>query len=611
MNKNDYAPIQDYGIIGNCKTTALIHKEGSIDFFCYPRFDSPSIFAKLLDNEKGGSFAIRPKIATTKVDQSYLLDTNVLLTRFFSEDQTIDIIDFMPFSGDSENPNQLIRIVKPIRGNATFTFELDLRPDYAKSKVNYKKESEHSFHCDIGAANAEHISFTSNQKLFEADELIKIFSLDEGQVALFVFGETSNVKENLSEYVSERLESTVCFWRDWIANCKYEGAFAAHVRRSALTLKLLTSSEFGSTVAAATFSLPEKIGGPRNYDYRFTWIRDAAFTMYAFMRMGFFSEAESFMRWIHRCIEDNLNGGIDLQIMYRIDVTTNLEEKEIDLEGYKNSKPVRIGNKATEQLQLDIFGELLDTVYLFDKYGEPITFSFWQHIEQLLEFVCKNWNSADHGIWEVRKEKRHYLYTRVMCWVALDRAIRIVRKRSFPTDLERWIKNKNLIHKDIYENFWNEELNSFVHFKGATTVDSALLIMPLVHFISPYDEKWLKTLKVIEEQLVSDVLVYRNMDDKVPLNNKEVEGTFLVGAFWYVECLARGGQLEKATHYFQKLLGYRNHLGLFAEEIDLSGRHLGNFPQAFTHLGLISAAFNLHRQKHRANYTIDSSYNLF
>jgi len=611
MSKENYPPIQDYGIIGNCKTTALVHKEGAIDFYCYPRFDSPSIFARLLDSKNGGHFHTRPQMEAIKIDQSYLLDTNILLTRYFSEAHTVDIIDFMPIVEEDSHQNQLIRIVKPIRGNAEFDFQLDFRPDYGRSECKLKQTSESLFNCEINTNSTNRIGFGSNLPLFANDGLMNSFKLKEGEVALFVLGESENPTNDLKTYVSEILEDTVKFWREWISECKYFGAFTENVRRSALTLKLLTSSEFGSTVAAATFSLPEKIGGNRNYDYRFTWIRDSAFTMYAFMRMGFFQEAKNFMLWIHNCIEDNLNGEVDLQIMYRIDGTRDLEECEIDLEGYEKSKPVRIGNKATEQLQLDIFGELMDTIYLFDKHGEPITYSFWQHIEQLLEFVCKNWNSADHGIWEVREVKRHYLYARVMCWVALDRAIKLVRKRSFPTDLERWIKNKNLIHKDIYDNFWNKDLESFVHFKGASTVDSALLIMPLVHFISPYDAKWLKTLKVIETQLVSDVLVYRNMDDEIPLKNKEIEGTFLVGAFWYVECLARGGQLEKATHYFQKLLGYGNHLGLFAEEMSLSGMQLGNFPQAFTHLGLISAAFNLHRQKHKANYTIDESYDLF
>ncbi|QLG46559.1 glycoside hydrolase family 15 protein [Costertonia aggregata] len=540
-----------------------------------------------------------------------MLDTNVLLTRFFSKDHTIDIIDFMPISNDGERQNQIIRIVKPIRGDATFSFDLDIRPEYGQAQCKPININGKFFYCKIDETNNE-FGFSSNLKLFKkSDEFIASFSLEESQVAIFILGNTKNLQDNLNDYASSQLEATVKYWRNWIKACQYEGAFADSVRRSALTLKLLTSSEYGATVAAATFSLPEKIGGTRNYDYRFTWIRDAAFSMYAFMRMGFFDEAKDFMRWIHNCIEDNLNGDIDLQIMYRVDGTRDLTEKEVNLEGYANSKPVRIGNKATEQLQLDIFGELMDTIYLFDKYGEPITFSFWEHIEQLLEFVCKNWNSADHGIWEVRETKRHYLYTRVMCWVALDRAIKLVRKRSFPTDLERWIKNRNLIHKDIYDNFWNEELDSSVHFKDAQTVDSSLLIMPLVQFISPYDSKWLKTLKVIEDQLKTDVLMYRNMDDEILVKSRETEGTFLVGAFWYVECLARGGQLEKATHYFQKLLGYGNHLGLFAEEMDESGRHLGNFPQAFTHLGLISAAFNLHRQKHKANYTIEDSYDLF
>jgi len=609
-----YYPIQDYGIIGNCKTTALIHKEGSIDFFCYPRFDSPSIFAKILDYEKGGFFNTSPLFPWSKTTQKYLLDTNVLLTRFYSTKQTVDIIDFMPFLQDAEFPNQLVRVVKCVRGDTEFSFDLNVSPQYGNSDIECTKKSRNEANYCLKIEGGQLFEVKSNIELFEnGNTFIDTFDLKEGEAGIFVLGDSGKASQeensDVSMTVRSQLENTVKSWRSWMENCKYEGSFQNEVRRSALLLKLLTSSEFGSTVAAATFSLPESIGGSRNYDYRYTWIRDAAFTMYAFMRLGFFEESQNFMNWIQDRIEQDLSDGVDLQIMYKIDGSKDLEEKKIGLRGYKNSRPVRIGNAATEQIQLDIFGELMDTIYLFDKYGEPITYTFWKKLEKLLNFVCKNWNSADHGIWEVRETKRHYLYTRVMCWVALDRAVRLVRKRSFPTDLEKWITNKNNIFDDIQKNFWDESLQSFVHFKGAKTVDCSMLIMPLVRIISPFDKRWVKTMDLIENQLVSDILIYRNMNDEIP--NGQEEGTFLIGAFWYIECLSRGGQIEKASHYFEKLLSYGNHLNLFAEEMSLSGMHLGNFPLAFTHLGLISAAYHLNHQKMVAKYTVNTAYDLF
>ena len=476
------------------------------------------------------------------------------------------------------------------------------------------KEHSQCISIDSQSLKDDKFEIESNIELFtQGSKLVDGFSLGEKDIAIFVIGEKrrrSRNEDELHTYALAAMETTIEFWRDWISNCTYNGAFASQVRRSALTLKLLTSSQYGSTVAAATFSLPEAVGGSRNYDYRYTWVRDAAFTMYAFMRLGFFKESQNFMDWIQERIENDLSEDVELQIMYTIDGSKELEEREIDLSGYKNSSPVRVGNAATSQIQLDIFGELMDTIYLFDKFGEPISYSFWQKLEKLLDFVCKNWDKPDHGIWEVRETKRHYLYTRVMCWVALDRAESLVRKRSFPTDLEKWIKNKNLIYEDIHENFWNEELQSFVHFKGATTVDCSMLIMPLTHAISPFDKRWISTMKLIEEQLVDDVLVYRNMDDTIPKIKSE-ESTFLIGSFWYVEALSRGGELKKASHYLEKLLAYGNHVDLFAEEMTLSGSHLGNFPQAFTHLGLISAVLNLDKNENADNKTRRLTYDLF
>jgi GH15 family glucan-1,4-alpha-glucosidase len=367
------------------------------------------------------------------------------------------------------------------------------------------------------------------------------------------------------------------------------------VNRSALVLKLMTSHKYGSIIAAPTFGLPEAIGGVRNWDYRYTWIRDASFTIYALIRLGYTKEAREFMCWVEKQCRDIGNAG-NLRLMYTIDGKKDLHETELNhLEGYKHSRPVRIGNGAHTQVQLDIYGELLDSVYLYDKYGEPISYDFWQNLTHQVNWVCSNWHLEDEGIWEVRGGKKEFLYSRLLCWVAIDRAMKIAANHSYPLP-DRWIAERDKIFNSIHTDFWNEELKAFVQYKGATTVDAATLLMPLIRFISPKDPRWLSTLQQIEEKLVSDSLVYRYRTEEYHDGLTGGEGTFSMCTFWYVECLSRSGQLNRARLYFEKMLGYANHLGLYAEQLGFQGEHLGNFPQAFTHLGLISAALNLNDQ---------------
>ncbi|WP_460880202.1 glycoside hydrolase family 15 protein [Pontibacter rugosus] len=364
------------------------------------------------------------------------------------------------------------------------------------------------------------------------------------------------------------------------------------MNRSALVLKLMTSHKYGSIVAAPTFGLPEQIGGGRNWDYRYTWIRDASFTVYALLRLGHRKEAKLFIDWVDKQCDDIGDAG-HLSLMYAIDGRKDLKETELDhLEGYMGSKPVRIGNDAHNQIQLDIYGELLDSVYLYDKYGEPISFEFWNDLRRQVEWVCDNWQREDEGIWEVRGGKKQFLYSRMMCWVAIDRAMKIAEKHSYPLP-ERWRQERDKIFFSIHNDFWNEELQSFVQYKGADTVDAATLLMPMIRFIGPKDPRWLSTLKRIEEKLVSDALVFRYRVNEELDGLEGGEGTFSMCTFWYVECLARAGQVDKARLYFEKMLGYANHVGLYAEMLGLKGEHLGNFPQAFTHLGLISAALSI------------------
>jgi GH15 family glucan-1,4-alpha-glucosidase len=370
----------------------------------------------------------------------------------------------------------------------------------------------------------------------------------------------------------------------------------SEMNRSALILKLLTSQKYGSMVASPTFSLPEVIGGERNWDYRYNWIRDSAFMVYALIRLGFTSEANDYLDWVCRYVEE-LNPDGSMQIMYKLDGGMVMEERVLDhLEGYRGSSPVRVGNQAFQQLQLDIYGELLDAVYLVNKYGNPISQGLWDRVKKMVSFVIDHWDLPDEGIWETRGGKRHFLFSRLMCWVAVDRALRLAEKRSFPAPDQKWRNVRDQIYQDIYENFWDEERGAFLQSKEGSALDASSLLMPLVRFISPTDPQWLSHLEAIEEELVYDSLVYRYSSEVSPDGLEGKEGTFSICTFWYVECLSRAGQLQKARFYFEKMLGYANHLGLYAEELSPQAQNLGNFPQAFTHLALISAAYDLNRR---------------
>ena len=395
------------------------------------------------------------------------------------------------------------------------------------------------------------------------------------------------------------------YWRNWLAKSAYRGRWREIVERSALALKLLTYEPTGAIVAAPTCSLPEELGGVRNWDYRYTWIRDAAFTLYALLRIGFTEEAGRFMRWIEERTNE-LNSDGSMHIMYRIDGRRELTEEVLDhLEGYKGSRPVRIGNGAYGQLQLDIYGELIDAVYLYDKYGTPISHDFWIQVRGLVNWVCDNWRRTDEGIWEVRGGQQHFVYSKVMCWVAVDRGLRIADKRSFPADRDKWHQTRDQIYEEIMERGWNSEKQTFVQAYGTDTLDASSLMMPLVFFVSPTDPRMIKTLDAINRSpesggLVSDSLVHRYDVAKTVDGLSGKEGTFNICTFWLVECLTRAGRddpsrLDAARLIFENMLSYANHLGLYSEEIGPNGEALGNFPQAFPHLALISAAINLDR----------------
>jgi GH15 family glucan-1,4-alpha-glucosidase len=594
-----YQPIENYGVIGDLNTVALVGLNGSIDFMCFPDFDSPSIFAALLDHEKGGRFHIQPSLPEMKCKQLYLPDTNVLLTRFLSAEGVGEITDFMPVE-ELYSGKELIRRVTTVRGNVSYQLLCQPRFNYARSSHRVEQRSDREVLFTGGDDDATALRLISSVPLMISGvDVTAIFELGAGETADFLLEHVSidhSDKPDFKSFITESLFRTVNYWKDWVAQCGYQGRWMEVVNRSALVLKLLTSYRYGSIVAAPTFGLPESIGFKRNWDYRYTWIRDASFTVYALLRLGYSREAGSFMEWVEKRCSD-IREHSQIGIMYSIDGDRQLEEKELDhLEGYRQSKPVRIGNNAYGQLQLDIYGELMDSVYLYNKHAEPISYDFWKDLEGQINWLSENWNQPDEGIWEVRGGKQHFLYSRLMCWVALDRAIRLAEARSFPLN-GTWKVQRDLIHQNIYSDFWDDQKQAFMQYPGAQTVDASTLLMPLVRFISPRDPRWLSTLKRIETELVSDSLVYRYRPAlAAPDGFVSHEGTFSMCTFWYVECLSRAGQLDKARFYFEKMLGYANHLGLYSEQLGFQGEHLGNFPQAFTHLGLISAAYNLDAQ---------------
>lgn len=598
-----YQAIENYGVIGNMRTVALVGVDGSIDWFCFPSFDSPSVFAAILDNRQGGRFSIEPLGDGITYKQMYWPDTNVLVTRFLSETAVGEIVDFMPLGEKltEDHHHQLVRRLRVVRGE--MRFRVACAPAF-----NYARDTHTVTIDDDGAVFASQSLAlrlaTETPLIADGAAATAEITLREGDEATFSLrhaGFESDNRPSLSKEEAEQLfQATVRYWRNWLSQTTYHGRWREIVYRSALVMKLLTYAPTGAIVAAPTTSLPEAIGGTRNWDYRYTWLRDAAFTLYGFMRIGFTEEAAAFMDWIEkRCHERGSDGS--LQVMYGIHGEHKLTEIELEhLEGYEGSKPVRIGNGAYNQLQLDIYGELMDSVYLYNKYGTPISYDLWVELSELLEWVCDHWQDKDYGIWEVRGGPQHFVYSKLMCWVALDRGLRLADKRSFPANRGRWLACRDEIYLDIMANGWNEQLQSFVQYYGSESLDASLLIMPLVFFMSPTDPRMSSTLEAItrphnEGGLLSDSLVYRyDHEDEVD-GIAEIEGTFNMCTFWLVEALTRAGRVDEARLMFERMLSYANHLGLFAEETGPAGEALGNFPQAFTHLALISAAFNLDR----------------
>jgi GH15 family glucan-1,4-alpha-glucosidase len=608
MKHTAYQPIEDYGIIGNMRTAALVGMNGSIDWLCFPHFDSPSVFAAILDDEKGGRFEISPTQQEIGSKQFYLPDTNVLVTRFLSPNGVGEITDFMPagLPRGSQWHDHLIRRVKVTRGSVEFALRCHPAFDYARATHDTQITTQGAYFQSAGLR----LELVTMVPLLPDDRGVQAtFTLQEEQTVIFVFGRIEAERHqrhcpSLDE-TNALFERTVEFWHRWLSKCTYTGRWREMVYRSALTLKLLTFEPTGAIVAAPTCSLPETVGGVRNWDYRYTWLRDAAFTLYGLLRIGFTEEAQGFMTWLEaRAGEVDADGS--LQIVYGIDGRHDLKEETLDhLNGYRNSRPVRIGNGAYNQLQLDIYGELLDALYLYNKYVMPIGYDVWTSIRQRLNWLCDNWQRPDEGMWEMRGGRRHFVSSKLMCWVAMDRGLRLAGKRSFPAEQSKWLHVRDQIYEEVLAKGWSAKRQSFVQHYDSDSLDASNLLMPLVFFLSPNDPRMLNTLDAInrspkEGGLVSDGLVYR-YDSETGIDGLHgPEGTFNMCTFWLVEALTRAGRVDRtklveARLLFERMLGYANHVGLYAEEIGGSGEALGNFPQAFTHLSLISAAFNLDR----------------
>src|SRR5918996_266133 len=592
-----YLPIENHGVIGDLHTAALVGTDGTVDWLCLPTFDSPSVFASILDDEKGGHFKLRPE-RYGRSQQLYLPDTNVLLTRFLSPEGVAEILDFMPVHNGDASRHRLVRNVKVIRGRVTLNLECLPAFDYAR--VGHMVALRRAGAVFLGSGRT--LGLASPEVPLEIGtrgEGRARFELEAEQSATFVLaglegGEGPEAAFSDRSF-DELLEDTLEYWRRWISGCTYEGRWREMVHRSALVLKLMVYDPTGALVASPTMSLPERIGGERNWDYRYTWLRDAALTLYALIYVGFEDEARHFMGWLRdRCHEDE--DGL-LQPLYGIDGRKDITETELShLSGYMNSSPVRLGNGAYKQRQHDLYGAVLDAAYLYNKYGAPLDYDLWKNLRKILDWLSENWREPDEGIWEVRGGRRQFVSSKLLSWVALERAGRISRQRGLPAGDGRWMAERDAIYEEIMEKGWNPEKKSFAQYYGSDALDASLLMMPLVKFVGPTDPRWLSTLDRIQKELAHDTLVKRYRPEYAAPDGLEGdEGSFNLCSFWLVECLTQAGRLEEARLALEKMFSYANHLGLYAEELGPSGEALGNFPQAFTHLALISATVHLDR----------------
>jgi GH15 family glucan-1,4-alpha-glucosidase len=593
-----YPPIADHGLVGDLQTAALVSSQGVVNWFPAPRFDSPSVFASLLDHDGGGYFRLAPEHPEGTWRQLYYPDTAVVVTRFMSPDGVGEVIDHMPvLTGRTPTDRHtLVRIVRSVRGTVRFALECRPRFDYARAA--------HEVELTPGTAvfrSPKAIAYLQGSVPFERDgqDVRGGITLKNGESAAVVFtvggpdGEAP--PPPTLEGATEGLWSNVDFWQKWVRTSNYRGRWTEMVHRSAITLKLLTYAPTGAPVAAPTMGLPEQVGGERNWDYRYTWVRDGSLSVRALLDLGFTEEATHFTRWLgDRLAAREGPDDEPLQIMYRVDGDPLLTEEILEhFEGYRGSSPVRAGNAASGQLQLDIYGEALYALAEGRAVGEQAGYHGWKGLSGILDWLADNWDRPDEGIWETRGGRKDFTYSRVMCWAAFDRGLKLAAEFSRPADTARWTKARDTILEQVMERGWNDSQKALVQHYQGDVLDASLLLAPRVGFVSPRSPGWLNTLDAMERVLVSDSLVYRYDPLASPDGLRGSEGTFSLCTFLYVDALARAGRLPQARYTFEKMQTYANHVGLFAEEIGPSGEQLGNFPQAFTHLSLIMAATTL------------------
>jgi GH15 family glucan-1,4-alpha-glucosidase len=605
-----YPNIADHGLIGDLQTAALVTTDGVLDWFCCPRFDSPSVFASLLDADRGGFYRIAPDRDDYVTRQLYLPDTAILITRFMTPDGVGEVHDFMPvIEGPATDRHRLVRNIRVVRGEMRFVIEVNPRFDYGRKQHQVEIADQGAVFRSDGMDLTVHGIAPEGSGVRDLGIIPLPGSSEAGQTGLrwtrtmragesggVVLESNGGAPHRVTPEQADRLqEETEQFWRGWLRRSTYRGRWREMVARSAITLKLMTYAPTGAPVAAPTAGLPELVGGERNWDYRYTWVRDGSFSIYALLGLGYVDEAAAFGIWMRDRVQEQAGSDSGpLKIMYRVDGSSDLIEETLDhFEGWRGSRPVRIGNGAADQLQLDIYGEAADAMFLADTNGVQIAHRGWLAVTDFIDWLCEHWDQPDEGIWETRGGRKNFTYGRFQAWVALDRAIKLATARGRPADIPRWTTERDAIYRQIMDRGFNQKVGAFTQHYDTEVLDSSLLLMPLQGFIAPKDPLWISTLEAMDRELVSDSLVYRYNPAASPDGLAGEEGTFSLCTFWYVDALARAGRLDEARLTFEKMHTYANHLGLYSEEIGSTGEQLGNFPQAFSHLSLITAAVNL------------------
>ncbi|MEU3610272.1 glycoside hydrolase family 15 protein [Streptomyces sp. NPDC035033] len=598
-----YPLIAAHGLVGDLQTAALISDEGVVDWFAAPRFDSPGIFSALLDHDRGGWFRLSVDGPDVTVKQLYYPDTALLVTRFLSPDGVGELMDWMPpdRSGRPSARHALMRVVRCTRGSVTFTLECRPRFGFGRTPHELRLDGRTASFRAPGAS-----AFLQSNVPLERDGPFDVrgrLELSEGELAgaSFTVDAPDAAAPPLPDVrrVEEELWDAVDFWQRWVRTARYRGRWPDMVHRSAITLKLLTYLPSGAPIAAPTLGLPERVGGERNWDYRYTWVRDGSLAVRALLDLGFVEEAAAFTDWLTARVTERSAGPAGgprqpLQIMYRVDGDPWLPEELLtEFEGYRGSAPVRVGNAAADQLQLDVYGEALYALAQGRGLDTRPTYEGWRAVSGMLDWLAESWDQPDEGIWETRGGRKDFTFSRVMSWVAFDRGLRLAEEFGRPAALDAWRAARDEIFAQVMRRGWSGRRNALAQYFGGDVLDASLLLIPRTGLLGPTDPMWLSTLDAIERDLVVDSLVHRYDPGAAPDGLRGSEGTFSLCTFLYVDALARAGRVRPARFAFEKMLTYANHVGLFAEEIGPSGEQLGNFPQAFTHLSLIMAATTL------------------